>query len=77
MDPNWIQKMRRALHFGGPSQEDQWDQIHRLQFLTAQPVLVKSSLEEKAAPYHISYEAGQNGGKKQVTETSLLGHNHY
>lgn len=42
--------MRRALLFGSPSQEAQWDQTHRLQFLTAQPVLVKSRLEEKSSP---------------------------
>lgn len=50
MGPNWMQEMRRALLFGGPSQEDQWDQTHRWQFLTAQPVLVKSRLEEKSSP---------------------------
>lgn len=44
--------MRRALLFCGPSQEDQWDQTHRLQFLTAQPVLVASRLEEKSSPLH-------------------------
>ena len=49
MGPNWMQEMRTLL-FGGPSQEDQWEQIHTLQFLTAQPVLVKSSLEEKSNP---------------------------
>lgn len=32
----------RALHVAGPSQEGQWEQTLRQQFLTAQPVLVKS-----------------------------------
>lgn len=40
-----MQEMRRALLSGGPSQGDQWDQTHRLQFLTAPPVL-----EEKSSP---------------------------
>lgn len=50
MGPNWMQEMRAALLFGSPSQEDQWDQTPRLQFLTAQPILVKSRLEEKSSP---------------------------
>lgn len=40
----------RALHVAGPSQEGQWEQTLRQQFLTAQPVLVKSRLEEKSSP---------------------------
>lgn len=50
MGPHWTQEMRRALLFGGPSQEDQGKQTHRLQFLTAQPVLVTPRLEEKSIP---------------------------
>lgn len=67
----------RSLLFGSSSQEDQWDQTHRLRFLTAQPIFVKSRLEEKAALYHISCEAALSGRRKQVTEKSLLGCSHY
>ena len=44
-----MQDMRRALLFGGPSQEDHWEQTHRWQFLTAQPIRMRSRLEEKSS----------------------------
>lgn len=44
---NYMQEVGRALLSVGPSQEDQWQQTQRRQFLTAQPILVRSRLEER------------------------------
>lgn len=76
---NWMQEMRRALLSVGSSQEDQWEQAHRQQWLTAQPVLVRSRLEEKGSLlHHISGEArsptsSSFGAQQKQAPAGLLG----
>lgn len=68
MGPKWLQEMRRDLFCGSPSQEHQWNQIHRLQFLTAQSVLEKSRLEEKSSPLPYFLRGLVECWKKYVTK---------